>query len=51
VINAASKVNHWLETRGVVHCPYPCVIFKSKDVVMGDIIDLDAKFNTEVGSH
>jgi hypothetical protein len=47
VTDARIKVEDWVKNRLGQHCPSPCVVFNKSDVVLGDLVDLNKRFEAD----
>ncbi|MBD3821242.1 MAG: hypothetical protein IE914_03115 [Thiotrichales bacterium] len=47
VTEARIKVESWVQQSLNQHCPAPCVVFNKSDVVLGDLVDLNKRFETD----
>jgi acid phosphatase class B len=47
VTEARIKVEDWVKHSLNQHCPAPCVVFNKGDVVLGDLVDLNKRFEAD----
>lgn len=50
VSNSRLKVEEWVNNDLLKSCPTPCVVFNKQDVLMGDVVDLNAAFKSDLNS-